>query len=81
AKGNQEDPHGAVYDAIQDWLCGKNNAAVYPPDKDLLTAIAEGDRDSYLHAQAEALAYLEWYKKFTVAFLKQPDKPSATEKG
>ena len=26
AKGNQEEPPGAVYDAIQDWLCGKNNA-------------------------------------------------------
>lgn len=81
AKGNPEDPHMALYDAIKDWLCSDNPVAPYPTDKDLLTAMTEGDRDSYLHAQAEALAYLEWYKKFAVALLKKPGKLSTTDKG
>ncbi len=79
AKGVPEDPHRAVYDALQDWLCRDSTMAPYKPGKDLLTAITEGDRDSYLHAQAEALAYLEWYKKFAVALLKKPDKQPVTK--
>ena len=74
AKGNQEDPHMAVYNAVQGWLCRKDTEAPYPAAADLLEAITSGDRESYQHAQAEALAYLEWYKKFAVAFLKKPDK-------
>ncbi|MFY9541454.1 MAG: type III-B CRISPR module-associated protein Cmr5 [Dethiobacteria bacterium] len=70
AKGNQEEPHGAIYAALKDWLCRDSTMAPYKGCKDLITAITEGDRDSYLHAQAEALSYLEWYKKFAVAFIK-----------
>jgi CRISPR-associated protein Cmr5 len=71
AKGNREDPHRTVYDAVEGWLCRDDEAAPYASQKDLLAAIAAGDRDSYLHAQAEALAYLEWLKKFAVAFMKE----------
>ncbi|HOP69176.1 MAG: type III-B CRISPR module-associated protein Cmr5 [Dethiobacteria bacterium] len=70
AKGDQNDPHWAIYDALKDWLCRDNPIAPYKGCRDLITAITEGDRDSYLYAQAEALAYLEWYKKFAVAFMK-----------
>jgi CRISPR-associated protein Cmr5 len=31
--------------------------------------IMANSQDSYLHAQAEAMAYLEWLKKFAQAFL------------
>ena len=82
AKGNANDPHMAVYNALQDWLCGSDEAVPYKSycdRKDLLAAITGEDRDSYLHAQAEALAYLEWYKKFAVAFLKEPDQKRAPE--
>ena len=33
------------------------------PDGDLLQAIMKHDEAHYLHAQAEALAWLEWHKK------------------
>lgn len=74
AKGDSNDPHMAVYEALQDWLCRSDDAAPYRShlgNKSLLTAITREERDSYLRAQAEALAYLEWYKKFAVAFLKE----------
>lgn len=67
---NKSDPHMAVYNALKSWLCSDNPATPYSPNTDLLTAITEGDRNSYLHAQAETMAYLEWYKKFAVALLK-----------
>jgi CRISPR-associated protein Cmr5 len=71
AKGNPEEPHMALFNAIQGWLCRDNASAPYRDAADLLDAIVKGDRQNYLHAQAEALAYLEWYKKFAVAFLKK----------
>lgn len=42
----------------------------------LLKAITEGDMYVYLQAQAEALTYLEWAKKFAEALL--DDAPPAT---
>jgi CRISPR-associated protein Cmr5 len=77
AKGDPNDPHMAVYEALQNWLCGSDEAAPYKSyqeNKGLLIAITKEDRNSYLHAQAEALAYLEWYKKLAVAFLKEDSK-------
>ena len=39
----------------------------------LLHRIVEGDQAAYLWAQAEAIAYLGWLKKFANAFLKTPE--------
>jgi CRISPR-associated protein Cmr5 len=75
AKGKlQENPHMAIYYALQGWLCNNNIESPYPAAANLLEAIVEGDRRSYKHAQAESLAYLEWFKKFAVAFLKRPEE-------
>jgi len=81
AKGNPDDPHRSIYDALQSWLCRDDAAAPYEAGRDLLVAITKEDRNSYLHAQAEALAYLEWYKKFAVAFLKKPGRAKTTSEG
>lgn len=80
---NQKDPHMAVYNALEEWLCRNEEEAPYPTysgKPNLLDAIVQGDRDSYLHAQAEALAYLEWYKKFAVALLTIPETTSDNAK-
>ena len=82
AKGDPNDPHMAVYEALQNWLCGSDEAAPYKSyqeNKGLLIAITKEDRNSYLHAQAEALAYLEWYKKLAIAFLKEDSKKKASD--
>jgi CRISPR-associated protein Cmr5 len=56
------DAHRALYQAVSDWLC--RDGGVYPAGQDVLEAITSNDRDAYLRAQAEALAWLDWHKKF-----------------
>jgi CRISPR-associated protein Cmr5 len=46
--------------------------------KALFMAITEQNERDYIRTQAEALEYLEWLKKFAVAFLKDPDDPAKT---
>ena len=54
--------HHELYDRLQQWLC-RADGGVYPQSGDLLQAIMNNDEEHYLHAQAEALAWLEWHKK------------------
>ena len=39
-----------------------------------MEAIVEGNQNQYVRAQMEALAYLEWLKKFSQAFLRKGGK-------
>jgi CRISPR-associated protein Cmr5 len=66
-KDDGEKAHRRLYEAVQDWLC--RGGGVYPSLGDVLGAITEGDQEHYVRAQAEALAWLEWHKKFCRAFL------------
>lgn len=78
AKGNKRDPHRILYEHLSGWLCGSDPDTPYetPQGKDaedyLMTAITDQNTGEqvYLHAQAEAMAYLEWLKKFANAYLK-----------
>ena len=54
--------HHELYVSLQGWLCRPNDG-VYPPGHDLLQTIMNYPESCYLHAQAEALAWLEWHKK------------------
>lgn len=64
-----------LYNHLEDWLCGKDADAPYHNFQaagnrsTLLHAITQHDQDTYIRAQAEALAYLEWLRKFAEAFL------------
>jgi|GEM_PF-2210253 len=46
----------------------------FSKDKSLMESIVEGNQDLYVRAQVEALAYLEWLKKFSQAFLRKGGK-------
>ncbi|WP_230467832.1 type III-B CRISPR module-associated protein Cmr5 [Lujinxingia vulgaris] len=72
-RGKQNDPHRMLYDDLNAWMCQANTYSPYANKRDLLTAITEGTQRDYVRAQAEALAYLVWLKKFSQAFLKNPD--------
>lgn len=74
-KGNERDAHYLLYQALQDWLCRDDPEgwAPYGGETDLMAAIVSHDRTTYLRAQAEALAWLEWLKKFAVAFFKKQE--------
>lgn len=64
----RECAHRQLYDNLRDWLC-RDDGGAYPPGDDLLQAILSGDESRYLRAQAEALAWLQWHKKFCRASL------------
>lgn len=68
-----------LYEDLSAWLGAdpKIYAAPYAESKydDLLRAITEHDQSKYMRAQAEALAWLEWAKKFARAYLLDDDAP------
>ena len=55
--------HQELYRSLQTWLC-RQDGGVFPGANDLLQALVSHDEAFYLHAQAEALAWLLWHKKF-----------------
>ena len=68
--------HRALYQSLQRWLC-RAAGGVYPSGDDVLQAIVVGDESCYLHAQAEALAWLGWHKKCCrAAFPKSEEDPA-----
>ena len=70
ASSNRGLAHKAVYESIESWLCRKDGG-IY--SSDLLNAIVTNDEEHYLRAQVEALAWLEWHKKFCRAYFPEPD--------
>lgn len=66
-KAKKEPHHSALYDALSDWL--KKQLGVQSGD--LVEWIATTATSlQYRHATAEAMAYLNWYKRFAEADLK-----------
>lgn len=64
-KAKNEDHHAALYAALEGWL--KDQLKFSKP---LLEWIAtEATSTQYRHATAEAMAYLNWYKRFAEAEL------------
>lgn len=61
--GTQE----SLYQLLSNWL--KQPHKPYA-GKELLKGITEGDAKTYRAAQIEALAYLQWVKKFAKAYAK-----------
>lgn len=71
-KGESEsDPHYVLYRHLEEWLCGAEPEAPFRGQDKLLKAITSHDRNNYIKAQAEALAWLDWLKKLAVAYLKK----------
>ena len=66
------DPHFQLYKDLESWLCLESGAP-YEGSQNLLNAICHGNRRTYIHAQAEALKWLEWLKKLAVAYLKKAE--------
>lgn len=69
ASRGKQDAHRTLYDHLQAWLCTECPDAPYQGQHSLIDAIAKGDQDAYVRAQAEALRWLEWLKKFAQAYL------------
>jgi CRISPR-associated protein Cmr5 len=63
---SDEKAHLKLFNAMQSWLCSEDGPY---SGHDVLEALVTNDEDHYLRAQAEALAWLEWHKKFCRAYL------------
>lgn len=55
--------HKDLFESLSGWLCDPSDG-VYRGAADLMEAIMGNNENAYLRAQAEALAWLNWHKKF-----------------
>lgn len=62
-----EDAHYLLYKLLSDWLCRQDQP--YADYDDLLSGITQADMHKYLLAQAEAMALMDWVKKFAEAYM------------
>ena len=70
------DGHQMIYQMVGAWLCdASSKGRVFVGEGDVIAAITRNDIHLYMAAQNEALALLEWLKKFALAFLKKEDTP------
>jgi CRISPR-associated protein Cmr5 len=75
SKDDDERAHKTLFDFVESWLW---ESKAYPNDKGLMEAIVESNQGDYIRAQAEALAYLDWLKKFSQAYLNGDKDGSST---
>lgn len=68
ARASDARAHRTLFDNINRWLC-RLDGGIYPGAENVLKAMLNGNQSLYLRAHAEALAWLEWHKKFCQAFL------------
>jgi CRISPR-associated protein Cmr5 len=66
---NDGEAHKRLFEEIEGWLLKERR--IYSKEAKLMSAIVNGSQEQYILAQAEAIAYLEWLKKFSQAFLKK----------
>lgn len=66
-KTRKEDAHRCLFDHLENWICDPRSQTRLT--KPLMESLVKSDQSTYCHAQAEALAYLTWLKKFAQAFL------------
>ncbi len=71
--------HEKLFEHVQDWLLNGWENSPYQGKSDLISAITQGKESDYIRAQGEAMAYVEWLKRFAVAYL--PDEKNQAEGG
>ena len=73
AGASKDAGHEKLFEHVQDWLLTGWENSPYRGQEDLIAAITEGEESDYIRAQGEAMAYVEWLKKFAVAYLEDKD--------
>ena len=79
AKGKPEDSHYLLYNHVASWLSKQIIELRSPSENDftpVITRMMDADQKTYLIAQAEAMAYLNWLKQFARAYLKEKEGQS-----
>ncbi|MCB1866620.1 MAG: type III-B CRISPR module-associated protein Cmr5 [Chromatiales bacterium] len=72
--------HRDLYNVLSGWLCRAPGAhtpegGIFHAHGDLIAGITHSEQGDYRVAQAEALALMEWVKRFAKAFI--ADQPAA----
>ncbi len=78
AKGNPVNPRRILYNHVAGWL-SRQMPELRVPDGELprvIERLMDGNQDTYVRAQAEAMAYLNWLKQFARAYLKEKEGQS-----
>jgi CRISPR-associated protein Cmr5 len=70
---NEKSEHKDVLQAVEEWL-KKKGRPFHEREEDIIRCITNGDERTYRLARLEALAYLDWLKKFAKAFLKSEEQ-------
>ena len=65
-KNDDERAHKKLFELVESWL---KESKAYSNESGLMESIVKSSQGDYVRAQAEALAYLEWLKKFSQAYL------------
>ncbi len=81
ASGKKDKGHELLYQHMDSWLRTGWEHSPYQQNADILAAIVTGSEADYIRTQGEAMAYLEWLKKFAAAFLKDQEGENATAAG
>lgn len=63
-KTKQEDKYRIVFEIVKEWLHIENFVDNQDNDRAFLLSISRMDQQKYLEAQQEALALLEWLKRY-----------------
>jgi CRISPR-associated protein Cmr5 len=62
-----KDGYGEMYRVLNKWMV--REGGIFAGKPDLMVAITECDLHTYRVAQAEAMQYMDWVKKFAKAYL------------
>jgi len=68
-RSNKKEEHQSALGMLADWLESGDRIYAHGGKERLMEKIVAGNASDYQLAQAEALAYLDWLKKFAKAFL------------
>ena len=71
--------HHLLYDHLESWLC--SGSGVFTGSDDAIQSIITGTEEQYIEAQAEALAWLTWHKKFCRALLPNSEGDAGDQQG
>jgi len=69
SKGKSDNQYREMVAMLSDWLCSEGRPFAGTRPDDILTTFTRSDMQTYLLAQAEAMAYLLWVKKFAKALI------------
>ncbi len=66
SKGKEKKDYYLIYKLLSDWLSEEGQPFL---GMDLLDGITQKDMHAYITAQAEAMVFMDWVKKFATAFM------------